>query len=176
MLLAMLARGESEHGPHRYELHNEAFYGDPALVLHLPEPPKSAPARAELRGREVIVRGPEAWWRSEEFLVPDWKYDASPAIYAWRGAGVGVESSWDGTHKRNQELQVFTAEVRTTRPVRALVALKPPAAPLGWDGKFFVDEHADGTRSVYFRVQLLDADMGSGKVLQQADELRFRLD
>ena len=176
MLVSMLAHGESEHGAHRYELYNQAFYGDPALVLHLPKAPKSPPARVELRGREVMVHAPAEWWRNEEFIVPDWKYDASPALYAWRGAGVGVESSWDNEHHRNQELHVFTAQVRTSKPVHALVALKPPAAPLGWDGKFFVDEHADGTRSVYFRVQLLDADMGSGRILQQVDELRFRLE
>ncbi len=176
MLVSVLAHGETEHGPHRYQLRNQAFYGDPALVLHLPGPPRSAPARAELRGRGVIVHAPAAWSRNEEFLVPDWKYEASTAIYAWRGAGVGVESSWDGEHKRNQELHVFTAEVRTSERVRALVAQKPPAAPLGWDGKFFVDEHADGTRSILFRVQLLETDMAQGRILRQLDTLRLRLE
>jgi hypothetical protein len=176
MLVAVLANGEKEHGLHRYELYNEAFYGDPALVLHLPKAPQKAPARVEVHDRDVVVHAPAEWWRAEDFIVPDWNYTESPAIYAWRGAGVGIESIWDGEHHRNREVLVYTAEVRTTRRVNGLEAVKPAPAPLGWDGKFFVDEHADGSRSVYFRVQLIDVDMAAGKVLQQVESLRFRLD
>ncbi len=54
---------------------------------------------------------------------------ALPAIYSWRRAGVGVESSWDGRH--------------------------------------FIEENADGTRLVYFRVQFVDFDMSTGKVREK---------
>ncbi|MBK7645034.1 MAG: hypothetical protein IPJ19_18640 [Planctomycetes bacterium] len=175
-LVSMLANGESEHGPHRYEFYNEAFYGDPALALHLPTAPALAPARAELKGSEIVVYGPAKWWRAEECIVSDWNYDETPVIYSWRGSGVGTESSWDGAHKRNLDLPVFTAEVRTRKHVAGLQLRKPPPAPLGWDGKFFVDEHADGTRSIFFRVRFLDADMGSGKILQQLESLRLRVE
>lgn len=175
-LVAMLAHDESEHGLHRYELYNEAFYGDPALVLPLPRAPKSAPASVDVRGREVTVNAPAEWWRGEEFVPADWNYSESPLIYSWRGAGVGVECSWDAEHRRNRDVLVFTAEVRTNRRVNGLEPVKAPPPPLGWDGRFFVDEHADGSRSVFFRVRLIDFDMATGKVLQQVDRLRFRLD
>lgn len=175
-LVAVLAAGESAGGPHFYELYNETLYGDPGLRLKLPRAPRSAPARVELRGSEVTVHGPAAWSRCEEVVVADWKYVESPALYVWRGAGVGVESSWDDAHHRNAERHVFTAEVRTNRRVGALKAIQPPAAPLGWDGKFFVDEHADGTRSVYFRIELLEADMAEGRILRQLDKLRLHLE
>ena len=50
-----------------------------------------------------------------------------------------------------------------------------PAAPRELDGRHFVDEHADGTRSVYFRVQLIDFDMSTGKVCERLERLRLRL-
>jgi Peptidase family C25 len=176
MLVSVLANGETEHGLHRYELYNEALYGDPALVLHLPCAPKSAPARTEVHGRDVIVHAPAKWWRSQESVPAEWNYNESPAIYAWRGAGVGVESSWDAEHRRNREELVFTAEVRTSRRIKGLEVVKPPPAPLGWDGRFFVDEHGDGTRSVYFRVRMIDVDAASGRIVQQIDSLSLRLD
>jgi hypothetical protein len=43
------------------------------------------------------------------------------------------------------------------------------------DGRHFVDEHADGTRSVHLRVQLVDFDMSTGKVHGQLEQLPLRL-
>ena len=129
-----------------------------------------------MRGREVTVRAPEAWSRIEPFAVPDWKYDASPAIYSWRGPGVGVESTWDPAFRRNREVLVHTAEVRTERKSQRLEVLDTVNAPLGWDQRVFIDEHADGTRSLYFRVRMIDFDMSTGKVLAKVERLRFRLE
>ena len=174
-MVACLARDETQRALLRYQLLNAACYGDPALVLHLPSKPRTRPASAEIRGREVVVRAPAEWSRVEHYAPPDWKYEASPAIYSWRGAGVGVESSWDAANRRNHEVLVYTAEVRTERAVTGLTALDQPTAPTGWDGRYFVDEHVDGTRSIYFRVQLIDFDMSTGKVREKLERLRLRL-
>lgn len=175
-LVAVLAKGEAERGPHRYQLHNGAFYGDPALVMRLPTAPKGKPAEVVVRGHDVTIRAPSEWWSGEALAVEDWKYTASAKITGWRGAGVGVESSWDAEHRRNREVLVLTAEVRTSLRVDGLEAIRPPPAPLGWDGKVFQDEHSDGSRSLWFRVRLIDFDMGAGEVLQQVEDLRFRLE
>lgn len=169
------ARGEQEHGLHRYQWYNAACYGDPAFVLHLPGPPRAAAARAELKGREVTVSAPGAWWSAEECIVADWKYPG-PRITSWRGAGVGVDCRWDGEHKRNRDDLLYFAEVRTKAKVKGVVAVAPPKAPLGLDGAWSVDEHADGTRSVWFAVRLIDFDMDAGKVLRQVEKLKFRLE
>lgn len=171
----VLARGEAAGGLYHYQLYNAACYGDPALRLHRPQAPQVAAARAELRGNLVTVHAPARWWRVEEFVVPDWKYPG-PRITSWRGAGVGVHCCWDAEHHRNRDELWFTAEVRTRRKVNGLVALSPPPAPLGWDGKWSVDEHGDGSRSVYFAVRLIDFDMDAGVVLRQVERLQFRLE
>lgn len=175
MQVALLTRDEERRGSLRYQLYNAAFYGDPALRLHLPRKPRAAAASVRARGREVTVEGPAQWWRSEMIVPLDWNYDASPTIWGWRGAGVGVECSWDGAQRRNAETLFFTAELRTERPVEGIELVDSPPPPLGWDGRHVVDEHADGSRSIYFRVRLIDGEMATGEVRQQLDRLRFHL-
>jgi hypothetical protein len=170
-----LAAGEG-HGLRRYQLQNAACYGDPAWRLRLPGAPRVAAARTEVRGRDVTVHAPGAWWPVEEFVVPDWNYTLGSKITTWRGAGAGVDCSWDAGHRRNRDVLVYTAEVRTARRVRGVAAVSSPPEPLGWNGKWFVDEHADGSRSVFFSVRLVDFDMDAGAVLRQVDRLRFRLE
>ncbi|MCC6408470.1 MAG: hypothetical protein IT453_15010 [Planctomycetes bacterium] len=175
VVAAMLDHGESEHGLHRYELHAAALYADPALSLRLPTAPKLEPARAELRGGQLVLHAPSEWWRTEVFAPTDWQRDPSQKITALRAAGVGVESRWDGEHRRNEETLVYTAEVRTEKKVGALEPLDPPAAPLGGSGRFFVDEHADGSRSLFVRAVLVDFDMDRGEVRSRVDTLRWRV-
>lgn len=175
-LVGVLANDEVERGLRRYQLHNAAFYGDPALAPYRSRAASTRSASVEVTGRECVVRAPSTWWHDEAFVVPDWKYTASKTLHGWRGAGVGVDSSWDAEHNRNREVLVYTAELRTKRRVGGITALTRVAAPLGWDGRWFVDEHADGSRSVWFRVRMHDGDPSTGKVLAQAESLRFRLD
>jgi len=175
MRVSALSRDELAGGMHQYQLHNVALYGDPALRLKLPGRPRKPAAVAELRGSEITVRGPAEWTRVEQHVPTDWKYVKSPKLYGYRAPGVGVESRWDGEHGRNAEELVFTAEVRTHKEIAGLEALDPPVAPLGWDGRHFIDEHADGTRSIYFRVRMLDYVAETGELKAQLDKLKLRL-
>ena len=86
-----------------------------------------------------------------------------------------TENWWFGPEKRNQEALFLTAEVRTRRAVDSVEPLDEPPAPLGWTGGCYVDEHADGSRSLYWRARLIDFDMARGEVRAEVDRLRFRL-
>lgn len=175
LTVSVLAHGELAGGLHQYQRHNVALYGDPALRLRCPGTPRTPPAKAELRGRKISVRGPAQWARVELHVPSDWNYAASPRLHGYRAPGVGVESRWDGEQRRNAEELVFTAEVRTTKHVTGLEAVDPPAEPLGWDGRHFIDEHADGSRSIYFRVRMLDYVPESGAIKAQLERLELRL-
>jgi hypothetical protein len=173
MTVSALSRDELDRGMHQYQLHNVTLYGDPALRLKLPGKPRKSAVAAELRGSEITLRGPAEWTRVEQHVPTDWKYVASPKLFGYRAPGVGVEARWDGEHGRNAEELVFTAEVRTTKAVAGLEAIDPPAAPLGWDGRHFVDEHADGSRSILFRVRMLDYVPESGELTAQLKRLKL---
>lgn len=176
VMAAMIAEGQQQAGLRRYQFYNAACYGDPAFVLHRPAAPQVKSARTESKGREVVVHAPGGWWQAEQVIVPDWGYTRGARILSWRGAGVGVDSSWDGENRRNRDQLYYTAAVRTRLRTPRLVAVRPPAAPLGWQGQLAIDEHEDGWRTVYFRVRCIDFDMDQGVVLQQVDALRFRLE
>ncbi len=175
MKVVMLERGERGRGPYRYQFYNAAFYGDPALGIHLPGPPRAAPARVEQHGSILTVRAPSRWWKVEQYIPRDWKYKESPKIYTYRGPGVGVDRHWDGKHHRDQEDLYFLATFRTHRKIKTLEPLGSPPPPLGWTGKSFIDEHPDGTRTLLWRVKFLQFDMATGRIQKKIDTLSFRV-
>lgn len=176
LVAAIHDRPEAQRAPYLYELHNVALYGDPALELGAAAKTRHEPARAQLRGNEIVVRAPSEWWTAEVFAPEDWKRDPSQPITTLRGAGVGVESTWNGAANRNEDTLVFTAELRTKRKLRALRPIDAPPAPLGGGATLLVDEHADGSRSIWLRARQVDYDMDAAQIRARADELRWRVE
>lgn len=172
--VAVLEKGQTGGGPYYYQLHNQTVYGDPGLQLGLRREGAEAPARAEVRGRRVRVTGPEKWHRYAYAPLEEWGCTI-PTLHSWRAAGVAVESRWYDPEKRNAEELFLTVEARTRRPATTVEPVGELPAPLGWTGACFVDEHADGSRSLWFRVRLLDADMASGEVREQFERQDFLL-
>jgi len=173
-LVAVLEKGETDGGLHYYQLYNWAVYGDPALQLDLVRPRTDKPARTVQRGAKVTVHAPERWHRNEYKPNEEWGC-TFPRLYTWYGAGMALESCWYAQEKRNEDTLYFYVEARTSRRATAIKPVGKVPAPLGWTGACFVDEHADGGRSLYFRVRMIDGDMTSGKVRAQIDRLEFRL-
>ncbi|MCB9889822.1 MAG: hypothetical protein H6836_09620 [Planctomycetes bacterium] len=173
LILAVEEKGQRRGGPFYYQLYNHAVYGDPALRPTFGGASARRGARVVLRGDVATIHAPDRWVRVEYPPNPDWKCPL-PKLYTWRGAGTGVESRWHGPGKRNDDELWVTAEVRTRRRVRAVEPVGSPA-PIGWSGKFFVDEHADGSRSILWRVRLIDFDVPSGKVRAEVAKVKMRL-
>jgi hypothetical protein len=96
-------------------------------------------------------------------------------IHSWRGAGVAVERHWLGREKRDEERYFVVAEVRVPAEFRGVEIAGEAPAGLGWHGACHIDEHADGTRSLFWRVRALDGDARSGELRAQLKSLEFRL-
>ncbi len=173
-LLAVMENGESGGGLQYYQLYNWAVYGDPALQLDLVRPRSERPARVVQRGTRVTVYAPERWHRVE--YAPSAEWDCSfPLLYTWTGAGMAVDSSWYGPEKRNEDILYFNVEARTSLRATTVELIGNVPAPLGRTGPCYVDEHADGSRSLYWRVRLIDFNMTNGEVRAQVERLQFRL-
>ncbi len=172
--LAVLEHGQSNGGLYYYQLYNQAVFGDPALQMALPNLAAEKAVSIKQKGRQVTLTGPKQWHRFDYAPLAEWGC-AFPTLYTWRGAGVAFESSWHPQEKRNQDDFYVGLEARTRRKFNSVEQLTETPANLGWTGKCYVDEHADGSRSLYWRVRLLDADMTSGKINKQLDQLKFRL-
>lgn len=174
MTVAALARGQASNGVYHYQRHIATAYGDPAVSFVRPPTGGLAAARLEIDGAHatVVMTGP--WLRSDYEPLAEWGSTAT-RIYTWRAIGVGAESSWYPPENRNQDELVFTAEARTTREVMGVEAIGDPEARWGFDGSVFFDHHEDGSRSVFWRVRLIDFDMTTGIVRAQRDRAEFRL-
>jgi hypothetical protein len=173
-MVAILEKGEMERGLYRYQHDHVAAYGDPALAFGLREPRIAATAHVELRGLRALVVAPRDFMRMAYAPSPEWGC-RFPTLWTWTGLGLGKESRWYGDENRNVDDLLITAEVRSRRPLIGVEPLENVPSPLGWTGSCFVDEHADGTRSLYWRCRMIDFDMTTGKIRKQVRRLGFRL-
>ena len=181
VLVATLEKGQGAGGIYFYQLNHHMVFGDPALQLGLKQADAAVSAQAVQDGDKVTVTGPAKWHRMEYTPLAEWGC-AFPKLWAWRGAGVGVESSWYGPQKRNEDLHFINVEARTRKNFNSVKVLgstpeisSEPAVNIGWTGSCFVDKHADGSRSLYWRVRLLDADKTTGEIRAQLEQMKFRL-
>jgi len=120
------------------------------------------------------VHGPAQWLRFEYEANADWK-SSFKKLYAWRGAGVGVERWWHPRERRNEEALIYTVALKTRKRVKRVEALGDVPESLQWTGRYFVDTHADGSRTIYWRTKLIDCDKTTGKVKQKLAQRSFRL-
>lgn len=173
-LVTMLDHGQSRGGSYYYQAYHQAVFGDPALVFGYGKPSGPRAARTELRGRRAIVHGPARWVRWSAPPLAEWGCELAQ-IHSWRGAGVAVERHWLGREKRDEERYFVVAEVVVPARFHGVEVVGQAPAGLGWDGACHLDEHADGTRSLYWRVRVLDGDARSGALRAKLERLEFRL-
>jgi hypothetical protein len=174
VLVAMLDGDGVDPHMLRYQLHAATAFGDPAVRFDLVPSEWQGLARIELQNLRATVLAPETWYRSEYAPLAEWGCPVQK-LYTWRALGIGIDSTWFGPRKRNADRAVFTAEVRTKRRIDKVEAIGNPEGTLGFDGRFFVDEHDDGTRSIYWRVRLVDFDMEAGEIVAQRSRAEYRL-
>ncbi len=159
----------------RYVLDNEMLFGDPALRFHVPGDWLTRPARATRDGNEVTVTAPEAWTQVQ-FMpeqLDEWNYQGELFMYV--GPGAEPKTYWSGQYDTEDLYYTVAIALPGDVPTASLTDLTPQPAPLGWHGAHYVDGHADGTKTVRWRVRLLDYSMTTGEVQRRLDEAHFEL-
>ncbi|MHC4201025.1 MAG: C25 family cysteine peptidase [Planctomycetota bacterium] len=176
MCLEVMDRGQMEKGGSmHYTLSIRTLFGDPAFRMRVPAKPKAAPAHVTVKGDTVTVHGPGAWWPVSIRIPEDWKMWTGKKLYVCRAAGTYVSRNWCGG-KYGRERNCTNAEIRTARRIKSIKQIQTPPKPLGWSGKYWTDEHADGTRTYRWRVRLLDLDQTTGKITSKTDRLDYRIE
>lgn len=171
----VLETGQARGGPDHYQLHIRTLFGDPAFVPHLPSAPRSAPARVELKDHLVAVHAPEQWWPVKMRVPEDWKQWTDKPLYVIRGNGAYPQRSW--CREQYDREETFTkAEITTTRKVKSISQVQDFPKPLGWTGKYTVDENLDGSRTYRWRVRLVDFDQKSGGIIRQLERADYRIE
>ena len=174
-VVTMLETGRLTGGPDHYQLHIRTLFGDPAFTMHVPSAPKSAPAKVTVAGDVVSVHAPAAWWPVKIRVPEDWKKWADKDLYVCRGAGTYAKRRWCG-QQYDLEITCFNAEIRTKRRIKGITQVQTPPKGLGWKGKYHLDEHADGSRTYRWQVQLIDFDQIKGKITARIDRIDYRIE
>jgi len=157
--------GVSPGGYYDDAMYQVVLYGDPGLRIHLPSEPIVPPARLDESGTTLTSVAPE--WDLRGFFFWNEHTQEYEYIHTYYGPGIYPEY-WDsaGNH---------LARWRTWLDVTELQQISAAPWPLGWPGpgNYFIDEHPDGTRSVYWRVRHIEYEWETGNVLEQLDEIDY---
>jgi len=144
-----------------YCLHSEALYGDPALKIYVPSEPILAPAHTEAAGTTFSAVAPEIFWIDQ--ITGHGAYDG------YYHNGPGMHPDYD------QSIQFFFAEWKTDQPVTAMIQDPSIPSPLGGTGIWAIDEHPDGTYSVYTRVRFTQFNNNTGQITKEVDRVDFEV-
>lgn len=165
---------EDGGGGYHYQLRIRSLFGDPAFAMHLPGPPRAAPARCVVANDSLTVHAPEQWWPIKMHVPDDWKQWAGKDIYVLRGAGTYVRRTWCSEQRDREEL-FLTAEFTTRRHVTKIEQLGKPPAPLGWNESYYTDENADGSRTYRWSVRMADFDQVTGKTTHAVGTIDYKI-
>ncbi len=172
--VTILDKQEGAGGGYQYQLRIRTLFGDPGLLMHLPGRPRSAPARCVVADDKLTVHAPQEWWPVKMHVRADWKKWADKDLYVLRGAGTYARRSWSGEQYDKEEIYL-TAEFTTRRRVAKIEQVQEPPAPLGWNGSYYADEHADGSRTYRWSVRLADFDQVQGTMVNAVERLEYRI-
>jgi len=151
------------------------LYGDPAFKMHIPDTRRVAPVRTEADGGRLTVHGPARWYICQIRVPEDWKEWAAKPLYVLRAPGIYIRASWCGEKYDREEVYADVA-FTTTRTVKSITQETKLPDPLGWRGKHYVDENADGTRTYRWRVRMANFDQIEGKIRAAAERVDYRIE
>jgi hypothetical protein len=142
-------------------------FGDPAMTFYRPQTnPNFEPAYVSGSGKHFTVHAPETYW------VDQVKYDKAVdgSIYTYCAPGLTTN-----TYEPDRMLTYF-ARFTTPYEVHDVTQESVPS-PLGWvakqDAKYQVDEHYDGTRTIWMKVRLDEFDIKKGNFIQKIDSINY---
>jgi hypothetical protein len=173
-LVTMFDLGQENGGSFWYQFNIRTLFGDPAFVMHTPRKQKIKPAHSTVKGNLVSVHAPEKWWTVKMFVPPDWKQWADKDLYVLRGPGVYARRNWCREQYDREEM-FMTAFITTNRQITKIHQIQNQPSPLGWNGKFYEDVNADGTRTYRWSVRMADFDQKTGKIIHVVDRIDYRV-
>ena len=171
-----------------YVMMNVALYGDPAFKLFIPKSPEEPLPKVIVDGETAVVTGPKHWtkFKADEHMTDEWNWDGD--LYYYGAPGALVQRQWIARYDR--EWPYYYVRINTDKYVHEVLPITPVPAGLGYVGasmslrgefsgsagnKFHLDEHADGTRTLMWRVRLLDYDYETGAIKSQFHKQTYNI-
>jgi hypothetical protein len=174
-LATILDKNEEKGGGYWYQLRIRTQFGDPAFKMHIPQAPRSAPGKVSVAGKRVTVHAPAQWWLEKMFVPEDWKEWKDKDLFALRGAGTYARREWCGLQYDKEET-FMTASFTTRGHLIGIKQVQALPKPLGWNGAYYVDENADGSRTYRWSVRIADFDQIKGVMLNTVERIDYDIE
>jgi hypothetical protein len=147
-----------------YPLNGHMNYGDPAVTLYKPANPTYAPANVTVNGNILTVHAPQTYW--VDYVDSQNKY-----VYSAPGLIGTLYESVSGT---------FFATYTTGLGISNMTQESGIPIPLGWitlgdSQNYVIDEHWDGTRTIYWRVRFEEFNASTGTFDQTISDIDYTL-
>ncbi|CAJ1374565.1 unnamed protein product [Effrenium voratum] len=171
-----------------YVMMNIALMGDPAFKLFIPSAPQQRPAEVvQMSNGRLKVTGPQQWtkFKADQSLSDEWNWQGD--LYYYGAPGATPQKMWHGSKLHDVEFPYLYARFTTTADVVGFKASEVPL-PLGWTGpdrgrgypgsagtSLHEDRHADGSKTLMWRVRLLDYDCETGEVTGQLADQTYEM-
>ncbi|MEI7901146.1 MAG: hypothetical protein WCK89_12915, partial [bacterium] len=103
-----------------------------------------------------------------------WKKWTDKDLYVLRGAGTYALREWCREEYDREETCV-TAEFTSRHRVARIEQVQSPPSPLGWQGTWYEDGNADGSKTYRWVVRLADFDQPQGVIVRSVDQLDYKI-
>jgi len=152
---------------------NIVLFGDPAFKMYVPQKPIVQPARVVHQGNTISAYGPDVWTMNSDTgaLATEWKWPGQ--LYYYGAPGVVPHYYWAGKYDKSKPY--LFARFHTDRQVIGLKKLDEATGNLGWQGEAYIDEHFDGSRTMIWRIRLLDYNTETGAIVAKLDQQSYHI-
>ncbi len=174
-LVTILDKNQEKGGDYWYQVRIRTQFGDPAFKMRIPQAPRSAPGHVSVAGKRVTVHAPAQWSIEKIFVPEDWKEWKDKDLFALRGAGTYARRAWCGLQYDKEET-FMTASFTTRGHLIAIKQVQTLPKPLGWNGAYYVDEHADGSRTYRWSVRIADFDQIKGIMVNAVERIDYDIE
>jgi hypothetical protein len=148
-----------------YDIDGQVLYGDPALKIYTPAVnPTYRPARLVVNANILTVYAPDNYWvdYGKTWYAPNGTY-----LYTAPGlAGSIYDNSFE------DPAQKYVVAYKTSARVAKITQSSVPI-PLGWNGEYKIDEHWDGTRTIYWMVRFDQFDPSKGTFIKKVGQINY---
>ena len=104
--------------------------------------------------------------------LAEWGYGGD--LFMYTAPGVIPRTYWAGSYDR--EDMYFGVQLPLEEAPISVNEIGDYPSPLGWGGQAHIDEHADGSVSVMWRVRLLDYNQVTGEITAEQSEFVYEVE
>ena len=177
VVAVMQETGQKTGGPNHRMLYLCGLFGDPAFTMHVPSGPKYQPAHDTFDSATGVlsVYAPAKWWSVRIRVPEDWKKWRDKPLYVLRGPAPGRTATGSTARTTTSRRRSSGRRCTPGGKIKSIEQVQKPPKPIGWTGKYVVNENPDGSRTYMWRVRIADFNQQTGKIISQPDRLDYKV-